>query len=278
MTVTGIDMALCLQQEINLSRRACLLRNNSNTDKNRNIDVILNVNYYEKNILNNENNVGKVNKCSDENSQNSFNETENEFSNGAKKHTNKQLMHKKKDLIYEKVKISQRNDNENYSPIKFNEFNLLYNEQKNLADNGIVSSAQSMPVLFSLPSLPVTTINGQFYRTTSTTIVNILRKLLLVSRNNKFLILLICVLLMQCSFVAARPNLTSATQSMISMEVASSTEPSKLQEIDGHEKSNSDEAHSQRYPVFTVDFMRVELPFVIGIWILFASVAKIGKS
>lgn len=31
----------------------------------------------------------------------------------------------------------------------------------------------------------------------------------------------------------------------------------------------------ERYPVNTVDFERVETPFLIGIWILFASVAKI---
>ena len=44
---------------------------------------------------------------------------------------------------------------------------------------------------------------------------------------------------------------------------------------DGHtasEHSGSDE----RYPVFTIDFIRVETPFIIGIWILFASIAKIG--
>ena len=34
----------------------------------------------------------------------------------------------------------------------------------------------------------------------------------------------------------------------------------------------------ERYPVTTVDFSRVETPFIIGIWILFASIAKIGKS
>lgn len=33
----------------------------------------------------------------------------------------------------------------------------------------------------------------------------------------------------------------------------------------------------ERYPVTTVDFSRVETPFIIGIWILFASIAKIGK-
>lgn len=37
-------------------------------------------------------------------------------------------------------------------------------------------------------------------------------------------------------------------------------------------------AVSQReYQVFTVEFHRVETPFVIGIWIFFASLAKIGE-
>lgn len=43
----------------------------------------------------------------------------------------------------------------------------------------------------------------------------------------------------------------------------------------------TDQPHSkhevERYPVTTVDFSRVEIPFIIGIWILFASIAKIGK-
>lgn len=33
----------------------------------------------------------------------------------------------------------------------------------------------------------------------------------------------------------------------------------------------------ERYPITTVDFSRVETPFIIGIWILFASIAKIGE-
>jgi hypothetical protein len=48
------------------------------------------------------------------------------------------------------------------------------------------------------------------------------------------------------------------------------------QEHDGHA---SEHGHvPERYPVTTVDFSRVETPFIIGIWILFASIAKIGKS
>ena len=37
---------------------------------------------------------------------------------------------------------------------------------------------------------------------------------------------------------------------------------------------HGDETH--RYPLATVDFRRVETPFIIGVWILFASIAKIG--
>lgn len=32
-----------------------------------------------------------------------------------------------------------------------------------------------------------------------------------------------------------------------------------------------------RYPVISVSFHRVETPFIIGLWIFFASLAKIGK-
>jgi solute carrier family 9 (sodium/hydrogen exchanger), member 3 len=39
----------------------------------------------------------------------------------------------------------------------------------------------------------------------------------------------------------------------------------------------AEEGTHERYPVTTVDFSRVETPFIIGIWILFASIAKIGE-
>jgi hypothetical protein len=35
--------------------------------------------------------------------------------------------------------------------------------------------------------------------------------------------------------------------------------------------------HVERYPITTADFSRVETPFIIGVWILFASIAKIGE-
>lgn len=63
-------------------------------------------------------------------------------------------------------------------------------------------------------------------------------------------------------------------------------EDSALPSIKQHDHNNVDEhagehgaGHEvERYPVTTVDFSRVETPFIIGIWILFASIAKIGKS
>lgn len=42
---------------------------------------------------------------------------------------------------------------------------------------------------------------------------------------------------------------------------------------DGHGEGHAVEG----YPLAKVDFARVETPFIIGVWILFASIAKIGK-
>jgi hypothetical protein len=51
-------------------------------------------------------------------------------------------------------------------------------------------------------------------------------------------------------------------------------------QVDEHGEEVHDGTHHapERYPVTTVDFGRVETPFIIGIWILFASIAKIGES
>lgn len=48
------------------------------------------------------------------------------------------------------------------------------------------------------------------------------------------------------------------------------------------ETTDGDDGHGEghevnRYPVAQVEFSRVETPFVIGVWILSASIAKIGK-
>jgi len=52
--------------------------------------------------------------------------------------------------------------------------------------------------------------------------------------------------------------------------------------IDGVTASDSDtnhkgHGHSERYPVVSVEFTRVETPFIIGVWIFCASLAKIGE-
>uniref|UniRef100_A0A336MVV5 Sodium/hydrogen exchanger n=1 Tax=Culicoides sonorensis TaxID=179676 RepID=A0A336MVV5_CULSO len=44
----------------------------------------------------------------------------------------------------------------------------------------------------------------------------------------------------------------------------------------GFEEHETEHGHAENYPVITIDFLRVETPFIIGIWILFASIAKIG--
>lgn len=41
--------------------------------------------------------------------------------------------------------------------------------------------------------------------------------------------------------------------------------------------STTDGHTEERYPVATVEFTRVETPFIIGVWILSASIAKIGE-
>jgi len=44
-------------------------------------------------------------------------------------------------------------------------------------------------------------------------------------------------------------------------------------------KQETHEVHEhERYPIATIEFSRVETPFIIGVWILFASIAKIGES
>ena len=55
-------------------------------------------------------------------------------------------------------------------------------------------------------------------------------------------------------------------------------EPSPHAKADGHEVGeHGGDKVIERYPITTTDFGRVETPFIIGIWILFASIAKIGE-
>lgn len=43
------------------------------------------------------------------------------------------------------------------------------------------------------------------------------------------------------------------------------------------EDAESEGGHHDRYPLAQVEFDRVKTPFIIGVWILSASIAKIGK-
>uniref|UniRef100_A0A182LZR8 Uncharacterized protein n=1 Tax=Anopheles culicifacies TaxID=139723 RepID=A0A182LZR8_9DIPT len=93
------------------------------------------------------------------------------------------------------------------------------------------------------------------------------------------------------AFDASSGSLTSASQLKRSAEAAAiiaSTSPSSDVGGDhsdgmtvGHGKAgegeHGDEHNYERYPVSQVEFSRVETPFVIGVWILSASIAKIGK-
>lgn len=48
--------------------------------------------------------------------------------------------------------------------------------------------------------------------------------------------------------------------------------------LDEHSEVDPGVEHEiHRYPITTTDFSRVETPFIIGVWILFASIAKIGE-
>lgn len=67
-------------------------------------------------------------------------------------------------------------------------------------------------------------------------------------------------------------------------EDSSSRSPGSLSmhTIDDVPASDSDtnhkgHGHSERYPVVSVEFTRVETPFIIGVWIFCASLAKIGE-
>lgn len=45
----------------------------------------------------------------------------------------------------------------------------------------------------------------------------------------------------------------------------------------GAPAEHSAEGGHERYPLAQVEFERVKTPFIIGVWILLASIAKIGK-
>ncbi|KAL5279238.1 SLC9A1 family protein [Megaselia abdita] len=109
--------------------------------------------------------------------------------------------------------------------------------------------------------------------------------------SNKFMLITVisCILLSSCvNYCEARPNLSTGANNGVdsaagnpsnilskpqgnavdlSLSPASSDSPN----VAGH---SSDEP--ERYPLAQVEFDRVKTPFIIGVWILLASIAKIG--
>lgn len=61
----------------------------------------------------------------------------------------------------------------------------------------------------------------------------------------------------------------------IKQDLTTQSSEMRLDEHSGVEPDVHHEVH--RYPITTIDFSRVETPFIIGVWILFASIAKIGE-
>ncbi|XP_052851491.1 sodium/hydrogen exchanger 5 isoform X12 [Drosophila gunungcola] len=105
--------------------------------------------------------------------------------------------------------------------------------------------------------------------------------------------LLICALVLILGLVQGRPNTSAVgvasakdavTQLNLPMDVDVGLDPTqsaKLPRSEALKSSDQDaesgEAHKmERYPLSSVDFARVKTPFIIGIWILSASIAKIG--
>lgn len=241
-------MALCLQQELNLSRRACWPRNSEifrNSDNNNN-----------DNDNKSNDSVTKINndKKRDETCSHSFRTTTT---------TTATIKHKGDD----------------------NEFSSGAKNLTNGKSNTLTPSSSF--ICNSLREL------SNFKWCTCCTLLSQLNGGggLKGCRHLMFLVLLVGTLLSQCNLAAARPNLTSAgaiiatplpSLSSAAAIVQSSdgldtTVSSTHLEKSGHELAEGEPHTVTRYPVFTIDFMRVELPFIIGIWILFASIAKIGE-
>ncbi|XP_059609498.1 sodium/hydrogen exchanger 3 isoform X3 [Phlebotomus argentipes] len=63
---------------------------------------------------------------------------------------------------------------------------------------------------------------------------------------------------------------------VLASEPTTSSSHNEANEISTSDKQSHGDEPVEHYPVTTVDFSRVETPFIIGIWILSASIAKIG--
>ncbi|XP_026481196.1 sodium/hydrogen exchanger 3-like isoform X2 [Ctenocephalides felis] len=66
-------------------------------------------------------------------------------------------------------------------------------------------------------------------------------------------------------------DVTPVMSSALSKELGAHDGDAHAHALDGHHKAPPDS-----YPIITIEFIRVQTPFIIGLWILFASLAKIA--
>lgn len=127
--------------------------------------------------------------------------------------------------------------------------------------------------------------------------------LAMLRKVNVATVLLVAMLLVNPCLVEARPNGSSQFENVVGLNQKSSipdlsTLPTTTQPLDGMEmqqmqakralalpedesghavsEHSSNSSTIERYPISQVEFSRVQTPFIIGIWILSASIAKIG--
>uniref|UniRef100_A0A336KHH8 Sodium/hydrogen exchanger n=1 Tax=Culicoides sonorensis TaxID=179676 RepID=A0A336KHH8_CULSO len=91
-----------------------------------------------------------------------------------------------------------------------------------------------------------------------------------IMKQNTFLLLVVSTI-----FLLTISNGVSAGPINATQIAEITTERNLFKEV-GFEEHETEHGHAENYPVITIDFLRVETPFIIGIWILFASIAKIG--
>lgn len=109
--------------------------------------------------------------------------------------------------------------------------------------------------------------------------------------NGHAVLVILIVLLFNGGYATARPNLNSnlldnvdkviqpISQSLVpplATSVPSGSPSSETSQHGGHNDAGHEKLVIQ-FPIAVVEFARVETPFIIGVWILFASIAKIGK-